>query len=113
MKKWVWIVVVVAGGFLASQFVEKDAEDYSDYARDVLYVQTPDSQYVGGEVIITKVVGSNWSPKEKGEELGNSVGLRFAVITLDLTEAEGNSITAYPETYKVDAVATPQAIIER
>ena len=113
MKKWVWILIIGGGGFLVSQFVERDAVDYGDYARDVMFVQTPDAQYVGGEIITSKPLGSSWSDKEKGVTTANDAGLRYAVQSLDLTEAESNTLTANAHNFKVDAIATPQAILER
>lgn len=111
MKKWVWVVVLAAGGFFYGQLQEKDAVDYNEFDLDVCYVQTPgSSSYSGGEVINVKPNGSSWSVVEQGKTPCPN-GLRFSIFTTSqVTEALSNSVNNKPKYYVVDCITAPTGI---
>ena len=111
MKKWVWVVVLAAGGFFYGQFQEKDAAEYNEYDLDICYVQTPgSSEFSGGEVIITKPAGSDWTDVEQGKTPCPN-GLRFSLFTTSqISEALSNLVTSKPREYVVDCITAPTGI---
>jgi len=114
MKRWV-VGFIGAIGFIASYLiVVPQGEEYGPHAISVCYVATPGlSGYNAGKIIVMHPDPEwEWSAIERGEVVANEeTGLRYRVVTLDLAEAESNTVVGYYWNFKIDDVDTPATVI--